>query len=76
MQFSPAEPVDTLITEIDNLAAIADLAGSPISDCQRVDIGYLVLQRCKPFKNSLHDWNACPAVDRTYANFKTHFCDA
>ena len=76
MQFSPTEPVDTLITEIDDLADIADLAGSPISDRQRVDIGYLVLQQCKPFKNSLRDWNARSAVDRTYANFKTHFCDA
>ena len=37
MQFSPQEPVDTLITEIDDLTDIADLAGSPILDRQRVD---------------------------------------
>ena len=45
MQFSPTEPVDMLITEIDDLANIADLAGSPITDRQRVDTGYIVLQR-------------------------------
>ena len=76
MQFSPTEPVDTLITEIDDLADIADLAGSSLTDRQRVDIGYIVLQRSKPFKNSLRDWNARPANQRTYANFKTHFRDA
>ena len=75
MQFSPKEPVDTLITEIENLADIADLAGSPISDRQCVDIRYLILQRCKPFKNSLCDWNAWPTADCTYINFKTHFRD-
>ena len=67
--------MDTLITEIDNLTDIADLAGSPILDHQRVDIGYLVLQRCKPFKNSLCKWNALPGANRAYANFKTHFRD-
>lgn len=76
MHFSPAEPVDTLITEIDDLADIADLAGSSLTDRQRVDVGYIVLQRSKPFKNSLRDWNALPADERTYANFKTHFRNA
>ena len=76
MTFSPKEPVDTLITEIDNLTDVADLAGLPITDLQRVDIGYVVLQWYKPFKNSLREWNALPAPQRTYANFKNHFCDA
>ena len=76
MQFSPKEPVDTLITEIDDLVDIADLARLPITDRKRVDIGYIVLQRCKPFKNSLRSWNARPEAERTYANFKTHFRDA
>ena len=53
MQFLPQEPVDTLITEIDDLVDIADLAASPITDRQRVDMGYIILQRCKPFKTSI-----------------------
>ena len=65
MQFSPQEPVDTLITEIDDLADIADLANSPITDRQRVDMGYIILQRCKPFKVSLREWNERPLAGRT-----------
>ena len=76
MQFSANEPVDTLTTEIDDLADIADLAESPISDRQRVDMGYLVLQRCRPFKTGLKEWNDRPNNDKTWANFKTHFRDA
>ena len=75
MQFLPQESVDMLITEVDDLADIADLEGSPITDQQHVNMAYIVLQQCKPFKMSLHQWNEQPAPDRTWANFKTHFCD-
>ena len=76
MTFLPKEPIDTLIKEIDDLVDVADLAKLPITDRQRVDIEYIVLQRCKPFKNALRKWNARPVGDYTYANFKTHFCDS
>ena len=54
---------------------IADLAGLPIIDCQCVDIGYIILQQRKPFKNSLYNWNAFHVPNCTYTKFKTHFCD-
>ena len=54
---------------------MADLANSPITDCQRVDMGYIILQRCKQYKTGLKEWNERPLVDRTWANFKTHFRD-
>ena len=76
MQFSPQEPIDTLITEVDDLADVADLAGSPLTDRQRVDMAYIVLQRCKPFKMSLREWNGRPVADRTWNNFKNHFREA
>ena len=75
MHFSPTEPIDTLITEIDDLADIAELAGSPITDRQRVDMGYIILQRCKPFKTGLREWNAFQPGNRTWVNFKQHFSD-
>ena len=62
-----------LIIEIDDLVDIADLAGSPITDRQRIDIGYIILQHCKPFKNSLRNWHALSAANYMYANFKNHF---
>ena len=75
MQFAPQEPIDTLVTEIDDLADIAEIAGSPITDRQRVDIGYIVLQRCKQYKTGLKEWNERAQADRTWNNFKNHFRD-
>ena len=76
MQFMPQVPVDTMITEVDDLADIADLASLPITDRQRVDMGYIILQCCKPFKKCLCEWNGRPLAARTWANFKTHVRDA
>ena len=53
MQFAPNEPVDTLVTEIKDLADIAEIAGSPITDRQCVDIRYIVLQQCCQYKTGL-----------------------
>ena len=50
MQFAPNKPVDMLVTEIKDLVDIAEIAGSPITDYQRVDIGYIVLQLCRQYK--------------------------
>ena len=66
MQFKPNKPVDTLITEINNLVDIADLANSTITDWQRVNMGYIILQRCKAFKVGLKEWNAKPLPNQTW----------
>ena len=77
MHLSPSqEPIIMLITEVDDLADIVDLAGSPLTYCQRVDKAYIVFQQCKPSKTSLREWNGRPAADRTCNNFKNHFCEA
>ena len=76
MQFSANKTVDTLTTEIDNLGDIADLAKSPILDCQCIDMGYIVLQRCRPFKTGLKEQSDLPNTDKTWANFKTYFGNA
>ena len=46
MQFSPQEPIDTLVTEINDLADIVKIVGLPITDHQCVDIRYIVLKNC------------------------------
>ena len=73
MQFAPNEPVDTLITEIKDLADIAKIADSLITDRQRVDIGYIVLQQCRQYKTGLKEWNKLSPLNRTWNNFKIHF---
>ena len=70
MKFAPQEPVDTLVTEIKDLADIAEIAGSLIIDHQRVNVGYIALQQCRQYKTGLKEWNDLPQQDCTWNNFK------
>ena len=73
MTYIPTEPIDNIFTEIDEFSDIAVIAKSPISDQQRIDIAYLILQKLRQFKNGLHSWNKLPRVNQTWDNFKIHF---
>ena len=41
INFPSNEPVDTLFTEFDNLATIAKLARNPMTEQQKINMGYL-----------------------------------
>jgi hypothetical protein len=73
--FTPTEPVDSVFAEIDDLSDMSTIARSPITQQQKIDYGYLILQRTLRFKSGLNTWNRKAAADKTWANFKTHFCD-
>ena len=49
MTFNVKEPVDTLFTAVDKIAKIVRIANSPLSDQQKIDMGYIILKKCKTF---------------------------
>ena len=51
------EPVDTVFAEIDDLANLSRLAKSPLTEQQKIDFGYLILQRLRPYGSTLTKWN-------------------
>ena len=76
LTFPPNEPVDTIFAEIDELGTIAELAQAPISDQQKINMGYLLLQNAQIYSNALNKWNQKDTADQTWENFKTHSRDA
>lgn len=56
-QFIASEPVDVVITEIDDLAGIAKIGKSPLTDQQKIDIAYLILHHTTTFSSALSKWN-------------------
>ena len=73
LSFPPDEPVDTIFSEIDDLAAIAEIANSPLTPSQKVNIAYIHFQKCHIYKSALAKWDEKEWADQTWANFKTHF---
>ena len=73
MQFHPNKPMDTVFTEIDTLTDLAELADSPLSEAQKIELGYIILQKAIKFKLELKARNRMPILKHTCNNFKDHF---
>ena len=77
LNFPPNEPVDTIFTEIDDLETIAEIAKAPITEQQKINMGYLLLlQNTQVYTNALNKWNQLDRQQHTWENFKTHFRNA
>jgi len=72
LTFPPSEPVDTIFSEIDDLAAIAEIASAPITSTQKVNMAYIHFQKLQIFKTALHKWDEKPAQEKSWDNFKLH----
>ena len=70
LTFPSAEPVDTIFSEIDDLAAIAEIAGAPITATQKINIAYIHFQKFQIFKSSLNKWYEKGDEEKTWPNFK------
>ena len=76
LNFPPNEPVDTIFTEIDELGTIAEIPKAPISEQQKINMAYLLLQNTQVYTTALNKWNQRPAAEHSWENFKSHFRDA
>ena len=72
LNFPSAEPVDTIFSEIDDLAAIAKIASAPITARQNINIAYIHFQKFHIFKSSLNKWDEKDNNEKTWPNFKVH----
>ena len=57
LNFPPNEPVDTIFSEIEEMAAISELAKAPMSKQQKINIVYLLLKNTQIYNNALVKWN-------------------
>lgn len=76
MNLPPNEPVNTLFSEIDKLSTIAELAKAPMSEQQKINMGYLLLQKMHVYSTALTKWDQKDEDARTWENFKIHFREA
>ena len=70
--YPPAEPVDTIFSEIDDLAAIAEIATAPLTVVQKINMAYIHFQKTNIYKTALNKWDEKAPADKTWDNFKDH----
>ena len=77
--YDPLLPIDVLFNKLDFFSDLTDFAKKPLSDSDKIDIIYIILNRCGVFKDSLKEWNKKDDRDldvlhgKTYNNMRNFF---
>jgi hypothetical protein len=72
----PNMPIELLFMQIKEAQEFADEGSALYSNIQVLNKVYNLVFKTSPFKRVCHEWNACPTVKKTWANFKRHFFTA
>ena len=73
IQYMHSEPVLTIFHEVQEFGEYAKASGASMSGTQLIDIATIILQRANIFTSDFRKWNAKPAEEKTWANYRTHF---
>ena len=71
--YNPRDPIASVFSFVNDLFEIAALAATPLYSAQQVNIGYVILHKTGNISHPIVECNWKPVVDKTWANFKTHF---
>ena len=72
LTFPPSEPVDSIFSEIDDLAAIAEIARAPMTPTQKINMAYILFSKQHVYKSALRKWDEQLADHQNWPNFKEH----
>lgn len=72
-QWDPSTPIETLFNQIQTNCDIADMAEQPFTDAQKLSFAYTLVYKTGMYFDACKEWNAKPAADKTWDNFKLHF---
>ena len=76
MTYYLTDPINNIFTAVQDLGELSDAANNPYSDRQLLEFGLGIIQKTQDFERAQLEWITKPEVDKTWANFKTHFTTA
>ena len=53
----PSEPVDSIFSKIEDLAAIAEIAKAPMTPTQKINMAYILFSKQHVYKSALCKWD-------------------
>ena len=68
----PSEPVDSIFSEIDDLAAISEIAKAPMTATQKINMAYILFSKQHVYKSALRKWDEQLDDHQNWDNFKEH----
>jgi hypothetical protein len=74
--WSPTQPFEELIGQVEDAVDYAEAGGSPYSTAQIVTNAYNIVFKTGAFPEACREWRRRPHIDKTWANFTTDFTTA
>jgi hypothetical protein len=71
--WDPQQPVESLFKQIQDFADYSEAGGVIIGHPQHINVGYANFFATGRFMSACLRWNEKPTVEKTWAQFKTHF---
>jgi hypothetical protein len=72
----PQQPVESLFKQIQGCADYSEAGGVLIGHPKQINVGYAKIFATGNFMSACRMWNEKPNVEKTWAQFKTHFAAA
>jgi hypothetical protein len=72
--WDPQQPVDTLFKQIQDCADYSEAGGFLIGHPQQINVGYAKIFTTGHFMSACRRWNKKPTAEKTWTQFKSHFC--
>jgi hypothetical protein len=71
--WDPQQPVESLFKQIQDCADYSEEGGVLIGHPQQINVGYAKIFATWHFMSTCRRWNEKPLVEKTWAQFKSHF---
>jgi hypothetical protein len=71
-QWDPNTPTESMYKQIQTNCDIAEMANQPYSAAQKLSFAYTFVFKTGMYFDACKEWDAKPAADKTWANFKLH----
>jgi hypothetical protein len=72
-QWDPNTPIESMYKQIQTNCDIAEMANQVYSAAQKLSFAYTLVFKTRMYFKACKEWDAKPAADTTWANFKLHF---
>jgi hypothetical protein len=72
-QWDPNTPIESMYKQIQTNCDITEMANQPYSAAQKLSFAYTLVFKTGMYFEACNEWDAKPAANKTWANFKLHF---
>ena len=76
MFYNPTHPVDVIFNKVEDLLDFSIAAHADYTKQQLINIAYVIINNANNYQHYICDWSRLHQARKTWAVFKTHFCQA